>query len=348
MANTYSKAEMTPALIKLNLQYFFDKPAREYKAEMDEVLANHNPDTHNQSSRAEVGHMRKWASITGLWHKNMKAMPLTESPFQNITEKLAELATDENTSLILDIFDDFTALLTDDVDRSKDELLLFKTELYETTAQEEFDKKQQKIDDVNKVHDEAVKDMLAALIVDLKERDVNNKANESTEDLQPQINALIKVMEDIDVVVLDVRDETPTLNTPTEVFDRMMKMSRIKNTELADTRAKEIADALEEAEKLLSELSKEQNQERSEKLIENKDAIDSFNDCWDSYVLKYTTASEKPTATLFEMFLIDVGDMTRNQVKMMKVHADIYDDNGIENYIEFQAEIDRVKEKYPE
>lgn len=64
MAKTYTKSEMTPELLHLNLLHFFEAPSREYKAGIDEIVLSTDRDE------------ERWLKIMNHWHDFMTNPPV--------------------------------------------------------------------------------------------------------------------------------------------------------------------------------------------------------------------------------------------------------------------------------
>lgn len=319
MAKTYSRSEITPDLLNLNIQYFFNKPVRDYKRGMDEIVLSYSPD------------MERWYKIMDYWENFCANPSVVTSRLRNVAEKLASTATPSNMNVVLDIFKELTEFMTtalngiDDEDSIKlsKEIAELNVALYDTTAQREQEAELERQKAKVKADANALEELM----------EVKSTEQQVLQDLQEQITELGKMIDDLG-------DKSTDTKSP--VDSEYTKEAKRRVAE-ANKNAHKIADFMENEIKQRREAEEIHKQEE---LIRRSAEKEEFDASWKRYVDKYTISDEKPTAELFKKFLIDIKGLTPKQIDKMQISAAIFDD-GIVNFIEFDEEIQRVKTAYP-
>lgn len=321
MAKTYSRSEITPDLLNLNLQYFFGKPARDYKRAMDEIILENS-----------VG-FERWIHIMDHWNKFLANPPVVDSKLRTIAEKLSSTATADNMETILDIFDDLSGFMVETfgefakeetIHKVVDEAFELNRAIYDTTAEEERKVELKRLAEEREAEEKAEID---ALIKQTTEQVVLG-------DLQAQIVDLRLLLEKI-TIQKDADEDAPKVMLD-ELMDVVEAKARIDE---ARENANKIADLME------NEIKQQREAEelaRHEELIKRLDEKEEFDAAWNRYFNKYTKDGDKPTVALFEKFLIDVKGITPQQLVKMEVSAAMFE-NGIANFIDFDQELQRVK-----
>lgn len=323
MAKTYSRSEITPDLLNLNIQYFFNKPVRDYKRGMDEIVLSHSLD------------MKRWYKIMEYWENFCGNPPVVNSRLRNVAEKLASTATSSNMNVVLDLFEEITEFMTtalngiDDEDSIKlsKEIAGLNVAIYDRSAQQEQEAELERQKAKVKADAEALEELMETKSVE----------QQVLQDLQEQIAELGKMIDDLG----DESTEKP--------FNSIFTTEKFANKEAKKEAKRRVAEANVNAHKIADLMENEIRQHREaeeihkqEELIRRSGEKDEFDASWNRYVVKYTTDDEKPTAELFKKFLIDVKGLTPKQVDKMEISAAIFDD-GIANFIEFDEELQRVK-----
>lgn len=310
MAKTYSKSEMTPELLHLNLQYFFDAPAREYQSTLDEIVLSTDRD------------IDRWLKIVDHWHDFLMNPPVESSSLRDIAENIVKTATEDNIETVLDIFDGLAAFMSSSM-ASDDEKITkiistvskLNDAIYDGIATEEAEKARKLLEEKR-----AEEERLEAEFL-------KSKTSEQTaiDDLQSQIRELEKTIEKMgrsgDKAI--IREAQERINETKEIAIR-----------IADRMENEIRTARETVEI-----------EKQEELIRRADEKIIFEAEWETYWHKYTIpGGDGPTADMFHKFLIDEKGLTPDQVDEIAVSAAFYG-NEMGNFLDFDEELQRVKDK---
>ena len=316
MAKTYSRSEITPDLLNQNLQYFFGRPAREYKRGIDEIVLSYPPNE------------ERWLRICDYWHRFCNNPPVVDSKLRTVVEKIAATATTSNMNSILDIFDEFTGFMhttllnikEKNAEKLSSEISEMNQAIYDKSAQIERDAELERQKAKVKADAEAHEALMETKSMEQK----------VIQDLQEQIADLGKMIDDLSTKSTDGNKLHKDYAYTEEAKRRVSE---------AKDNANRIADLMQNEIKLKREAEQLRKQEE---LVRRNDEKDEFNSLWKQYVGKYTVAKKKPTVDLFKKFLIDIKGLTPDQIDAMTVIAKIFDD-GIDNFIEFDEEIQRVK-----
>lgn len=180
MAKTYLKSEMTPDLLKLNLQYFFEAPAREYKMGIDEIVLSTERDE------------ERWLRIMNHWHDFMTNPPVESTKLRDMAENLVKTATEQNIGTVLEVFDGLEAFISSSI-KSDDEKITevvaavskLKNAIYDGTASEEAEKKRLLLEERRAEEEKLEAERLKA----------KTSEQEAIDDLQAQIVELSETIE---------------------------------------------------------------------------------------------------------------------------------------------------------
>lgn len=311
MAKTYEKSEMTPELLHLNLQYFFDAPAREFRMAIEEIVLS--------TGRNEV----RWLGIMNHWHGFMMNPPVESTALRDIAENLAKTATENNIETVLDIFDGLATFMSTTVvsdDEKIKEIIAtvdrLNKSIYDGTAMEEIEGKRTLLEEKRATEEKAEADFMRS----------KTSEQEAIADLQVQISELTNTIEE-----LTESNESANREKTDEAKVRI-RGALSAATRIADRMENEVTRAREE-----EELRKQ------EELIRRADEKLEFEQEWGVYAGKYTSKDDTPTADLFKKFLIDEKGLTPNQVDEIAVSAAFYG-GELGNFLEFDEELNRVKD----